>query len=183
MKDGFYESRTECHSVRMGWQSALRCLGMLLLIACPSVSPAAEVVQAKLGKDAAWTGEAVPLIVTLYSPGPFSGTAAFDLPELPLTVSVKSGNPLVGTEHVDASLAGRIFGFCGFRGRPVECNSEELRVSHLDVSVDQALSRALDDLARHEDITTGVILTPNSQYFPVSIERFIATVLEDEFSV
>ncbi len=90
---------------------------------------------------------------------------------------------IFGSENVDASLAGRVFGFCGFRGRPVECNSEELRVSHLDVSVDQALSRALDDLARHEDITTGVILTPNSQYFPVSIERFITSVLEDEFSV
>ena len=50
-------------------------------------------------------------------------------------------------------------------------------------AVDQALSRALDEMARHEDITTGVILTPNSQYFPVSIERFIASVLEDEFSV
>jgi len=90
---------------------------------------------------------------------------------------------IFGSENVDSSLAGRVFGFCGFRGRPVECNSEELQVSHLDVSVDQALSRALDDLARHEDITTGVILTPNSQYFPVSIERFIASVLEDEFSV
>jgi hypothetical protein len=74
---------------------------VLLLAACPSVSAAAEVVRAELGKDTAWTGEAVPLIVTLYSPGPFSGTPAFDLPELPLTVFVKSGSPLVGTEQVD----------------------------------------------------------------------------------
>lgn len=74
---------------------------MLLLVACPAVSAAAEVVRAELGEDTAWTGEAVPLLVTLYSPGPFSGTPAFDLPELPLTVFVKSGNPLVGTEQVD----------------------------------------------------------------------------------
>jgi len=74
---------------------------VLLLVACPAVSAAAEVVRAELGEDTAWTGEAVPLLVTLYSPGPFSGTPAFDLPELPLTVFVKSGNPLVGTEQVD----------------------------------------------------------------------------------
>jgi hypothetical protein len=46
-------------------------------------------------------GQAVPLIVTLYSPGPFSGTAAFDLPELSQTVFVKSGSPQVGSEEVD----------------------------------------------------------------------------------
>jgi hypothetical protein len=76
---------------------------------------------------------------------------------------------IFGEDHVDRALAGRIFGFCGFRGRPVECSSENLKVQHLDINVDQALERALDDLARHEDITTGVIITPNSQYFPVSI--------------
>jgi hypothetical protein len=101
MKDGWYEGRTECYSVRTDWQFFLRLLGVLLLAACPSVSAAAEVVRAELGKDTVWTGEAVPLIVTLYSPGPFSGTPAFDLPELPLTVFVKSGSPQVGTEQVD----------------------------------------------------------------------------------
>lgn len=105
MKDGLYKGRTDCQSVplpdRTDWQSVPRFVEVLLLAACPAVSAAAEVVRAELGKDTAWTGEAVPLIVTLYSPGPFSGTPAFDLPELPLTVFVKSGNPQVGTEQVD----------------------------------------------------------------------------------
>ena len=52
----------------------------------------------------------------------------------------------------------------------------------LDASVESTLSRTLDDLERNEDITTGVILTPNSRYYPVSIERFISSILEDEFS-
>jgi hypothetical protein len=73
---------------------------VLLWIACPSFSAAADVVRAELGKDTAWTGEAVPLIVTLVSPGPFSGTASFDLPELPLTTFVKIGNPTVGSEQI-----------------------------------------------------------------------------------
>ena len=69
--------------------------------AYPSVAAAAEVVRAEIGKDTAWTGEAVPLIVTLYSPGPFSGTASFDLPKLPRTAFVKAGNPVVGSQDVD----------------------------------------------------------------------------------
>lgn len=88
-----------------------------------------------------------------------------------------------GEENVDLALTGRLFGFLGFRAKPVECKSEYLQVTHLGVSVDSALSTALDDLNRHEDITTGVIITPNSQYYPVSIERFIASILEDEFDV
>ena len=58
-----------------------------------------------------------------------------------------------------------------------------LEVEHLDTALDAVLSNTLDDLARFEDITTGVIITPNSRYYPVSIERFIASILEDEFSV
>ena len=57
-------------------------------------------IRAELSKESAWTGEKVPLIITLFSPGPFSGTPSFDLPELPRTAIVKVGNPLVGTEEV-----------------------------------------------------------------------------------
>lgn len=88
-----------------------------------------------------------------------------------------------GEDHVDAELAGRLFGFLGFRGKPFQCTSDHLDVTHLEQSLDSALSVTLDELDRYEDITTGVIITPNSQYFPVSIERFISSILEDEFSV
>jgi len=90
---------------------------------------------------------------------------------------------IFGEDNVDAALAGRIFGFFGFRGKPVECSSEHLEVKHISLSVDQALSESMDELERFEDISTGVIITPNSQYFPVSVERFISTILEDEFSL
>ncbi|MDX9972611.1 MAG: hypothetical protein RBU21_06470 [FCB group bacterium] len=89
---------------------------------------------------------------------------------------------IFGEDNVDAALMGRLFGFLGFRDKPVECKSEHLEVKHLDATVDRALSEVLDQLERHEDITTGVIITPNSRYYPVSIERFISSVLEDEFS-
>lgn len=87
-----------------------------------------------------------------------------------------------GEDNVDVALAGRVFGFMGFRSRPVECKSEHLEVQHLSASVDSALSTVLDELERHEDISTGVIVTPDSRYYLISIERFITTVLDDEFN-
>jgi len=94
-----------------------------------------------------------------------------------------SYDEIFGEENVDAALAGRIFGFLGFRGKPVECKSDHLEVKQLDASVDHVLSKTLDELERHEDITTGLIITPNSRYYPLSIERFISSIIEDEFSV
>jgi hypothetical protein len=70
-------------------------------LSTPSNSAAVETVRAEIKKSSAWTGEAVPLIITLYSPGPFSGTAAFDLPDLPRTAFVKGGSPVVSSEEVD----------------------------------------------------------------------------------
>ena len=90
---------------------------------------------------------------------------------------------IFGNEHVDVGLTGRLFGFMGFRGKPVECKSEYLQVEHAHQSIDSALSQTLDELERHEDITTGVLICPNAQYYPVSIERFISSILDDEFSM
>ena len=89
---------------------------------------------------------------------------------------------IFGEDNVDLALAGRVFGFLGFRSKPVECKSEHLEVRHTQGSIDHALSRTLDELERKEDITTGVIITPDARYYPVSIERFISTIIEDEFS-
>jgi hypothetical protein len=94
-----------------------------------------------------------------------------------------SYDEIFGEDNVDTALVGRLFGFLGFKGKPVECKSEHLEVKHLDAGMDRVISEVLDELQRHEDITTGVIVTPNSRYYPVSIERFIASVLEDEFSM
>lgn len=90
---------------------------------------------------------------------------------------------IFGAEHTDEALMGRIFGFLGFRGKPVDCKSEYMQVTQRDLSVERVLEGVLDELERKEDITTGVIITPNSRYYPVSVERFISSVVEDEFSV
>jgi hypothetical protein len=86
-------------------------------------------------------------------------------------------------EDVDDELAGRLFGFLGFRGKPVECTSDGLEVRHLEVPVEEALEQTLAERERMEDITLGVILTPDTRYFPISVERFISSVIDDEFAL
>ncbi|PCJ63825.1 MAG: hypothetical protein COA73_04865 [Candidatus Hydrogenedentota bacterium] len=93
-----------------------------------------------------------------------------------------SYDDIFGEDNVDSSLAGRIFGFMGFQGKPVECTSEYLEVKHVEHSVDRVLNETLDELERQEDITTGVVISPNAQYYPVSIEKFISSILDDEFN-
>ncbi|MBX3179109.1 MAG: hypothetical protein KF886_17275 [Candidatus Hydrogenedentes bacterium] len=87
-----------------------------------------------------------------------------------------------GSDNVDLEISGRVFGFLGFPERPVDCKSEYLTIEHRNESVDSLLSRCLDDLERREDITTGVLISPDNRYFPISVERFISSVLDDEFS-
>lgn len=92
-----------------------------------------------------------------------------------------SYDDVFGEEYTDAALVGRLFGFLGFRERPVECKSDYLEVQHVDASIDRVLCDELDELERREDITTGVLISPAPQFFPVSVERFISTILEEEF--
>lgn len=90
---------------------------------------------------------------------------------------------IFGSENVDLEIAGRFFGFLGFPDKPVEIKSEEFELTHLPENLDEAVNNVLDQMARHEDIRSGVIVTPDSRYFPVSVERFIASILDDEFRV
>lgn len=47
----------------------------------------------------AWVGQRVPFYVVVRAPGSFAGTVNFDLPELPGTLLMKIGNPVVGSEE------------------------------------------------------------------------------------
>ncbi len=76
---------------------------MFLIAISPHIvlAEAPNPVQAKLMKESVWTGEGMPMVITLFSPGPFSGTASFDFPELSQTVFIAEGSPLVGSEKID----------------------------------------------------------------------------------
>lgn len=89
---------------------------------------------------------------------------------------------IFGEDGVDVAIAGRIFGFLGFPNKPVECSMDYLELKHVPGTLDDVVSASLDELERYEDITTGVIITPESRYYQISIERFITHILDDEFS-
>jgi len=43
----------------------------------------------------------LPFYVELRAPGSFAGTAGFDLPQLPGTLLMKIGNPVVGSQEIE----------------------------------------------------------------------------------
>jgi len=49
----------------------------------------------------AWTGELVHIIVELKANGSFSGSASFDIPEIPGTLLVKTGSPVIGSKEIE----------------------------------------------------------------------------------
>ncbi len=86
-----------------------------------------------------------------------------------------------GEDGVDVAIAGRIFGFLGFPNKPVECSMDQLELSQVSDTLDDLVNASLDELERKEDIKTGVIITPESRYYQISLERFISHILDDEF--
>lgn len=79
----------------------LRRIGLCVLLSLlVAANIHAEPIDAELGKNKVWVGEGAPLYITLKAAGPFSGTASFDLPELPGVFFIKQGRPTVGSETV-----------------------------------------------------------------------------------
>ena len=58
---------------------------------------------------------------------------------------------------------------------------EQLELTHVPDGVDECINASLDELERKEDIRTGIIITPESRYYQISLEKFIAHILDDEF--
>jgi len=83
------------------------------------------------------------------------------------------------TELMDRRLVARVF---SFRYAPrVALESEELRIRHQQRDAHGHLERVLEELARREVINTGVIVSPDARFYPVSLDRFIREILDQEF--
>ena len=77
------------------------------------------------------------------------------------------------------ALVARVF---SFRYAPrLMLESEDLRIQRQDRDPRAHLELVLDELARREVINTGVILSPDVRFYPVSIDRFIREILDQEF--
>jgi hypothetical protein len=87
------------------------------------------------------------------------------------------------SELMDETLVARVFSFVYSSRHQVTLESEDLSIQRSDRNPQMQVERALDELAQREIINTGVILTPDVRFYPVSLDRFITEILDQEFRV
>ena len=89
--------RIKCSRI---YQQALILFVFLLL--CPMLLHAEVApVEIRVPEAKAWTGQRLPFYVELRARGSFAGAASFSLPEIPDTVIMKIGNPIVSSRQID----------------------------------------------------------------------------------
>lgn len=82
-------------------------------------------------------------------------------------------------EVMDHRLIARVFSF-RYAGR-VSLESEDLKILRQEREPHGHLERVLEELAQREVINTGVIMSPDVRFYPVSVDRFIREILDQEF--
>lgn len=83
--------------------------------------------------------------------------------------------------YMDPGLRARVFAFAVGKGRNLRVRNEHLSVETFADSDALLLERVLDELDRGEVIDRAVIWCPEPRFYPVSLEKFILSVLEREF--
>ena len=63
----------------------------------------------------------------------------------------------------------------------VNLESEELKIRRYEREAPAQLDRVLEELAQREIIDTAVISSPDARFYPVSLDRFIREILDQEF--
>ena len=91
------------------------------------------------------------------------------------------GDLFKDTELMDQTLVARVFSFMYSSRHQVTLESEDLTIQRSDRNPQTQVERALDELAQREVINTGVILAPDVRFYPVSLDRFITEILDQEF--
>jgi hypothetical protein len=83
--------------------------------------------------------------------------------------------------YMDSALRARVFAFAVGKGRNLRVRNEHLSVESFADSDAILLERVLDELDRGEVIDRAVIWCPEPRFYPVSLEKFILSVVEREF--
>jgi hypothetical protein len=82
---------------------------------------------------------------------------------------------------MDKSLVARMFSFSTAYKKNYRIRNENLMVEEFPDGDRELIDRVLNELSRAEIINMGVIWCPQPRFYPISLERFIASVLEREF--
>ena len=82
-------------------------------------------------------------------------------------------------ELMDQRLIARVFSF-RYASR-VSLESEDLKIRRQERDAPGHIERVLEELAQREIVNTGVIASPDVRFYPVSVDRFIREILDQEF--
>lgn len=82
------------------FRSSVRIILFLLLFPFCVVAEVGP-VAVRVPEAKAWIGQRVPFVVELRARGSFSGTASFDLPQIPGSLLMKIDNPVVGSQDLE----------------------------------------------------------------------------------
>ena len=101
-----------------------------------------------------------------------------------LVIAAGGSGPTYGemfkeSELMDQRLVARVFSF-RYASR-VALENEDLKIRRQTRDAQGHLDRVLEELTQREVINTGVIITPDVRFYPVSIDRFIREILDQEF--
>ena len=83
------------------------------------------------------------------------------------------------SELMDQRIVARMFSF-KYAGR-VSLESDDLKIRRQERDAGSHVERVLEELSRREIIDTGVIVSPDARFYPVSLDRFIREILDQEF--
>lgn len=83
---------------------------------------------------------------------------------------------------MDPGLMTRAFSFSlGYRKNNLRVRNEHLAVEAFPNPDGELVDKVMDELSRGEILNMGVIWCPAPRFYPVSLERFIVSVLDREF--
>ncbi len=85
------------------------------------------------------------------------------------------------TPFMDRALVSRVFSFRLAARNNLRIRNEELSIEAVPEPSEELVEKILNELTRGEIINRGVIWCPQPHFYPVSLERFIVSVLEREF--
>ena len=80
---------------------------------------------------------------------------------------------------MDQRIVARVFSF-KYAGR-VSLESDDLKIQRHERDAESQVGRVLEELSQREIIDTGVIVSPDPRFYPVSVDRFIREILDLEF--
>lgn len=101
-----------------------------------------------------------------------------------LVIGVGQEGPTYGEvfrdpDWMDHALVARVFSFKYAPRVVLENDDLQIRLQERDAQAH--VERVLDELTRREVIDTAVILSPDVRFYPVSLDRFIREILDQEF--